>query len=127
MSAEQTYIVWIVFGIIVVLSGIIVFMYHQKRTGHKDAPDATAKKEQISPPEQKEDLPLSQDIKQEPLVAFSDLAVLPLTDARRLVEIRDPKLLERIDLAIPGTIQAVANTGAVHAYNQAIQSSGQMY
>lgn len=37
------------------------------------------------------------------------------------------KLLSRIDGAIPGTLQAVANAGAIHNYQKAVQSGGQLY
>ena len=60
-------------------------------------------------------------------IRFEDLPVLTEEEETRLVEVTDQKLLARIDGAIPGTLQAVANTGAIHAYQKAAQSAGQLY
>ena len=58
-------------------------------------------------------------------ITFDDLPALTEQEESQLVEVKDSQLLARIDNAIPGTLQAVANTGAVHAYQEAAKSAGQ--
>jgi hypothetical protein len=60
-------------------------------------------------------------------VRFEDLPALTETEEAQLVEIKDNKLLARIDNAVPGTLQAVANAGAVKNYNDAAKAAGQLY
>jgi len=64
---------------------------------------------------------------QELAITFDDLAALTEQEESQLVEVKDSQLLARIDNAIPGTLQAVANTGPVHAYQEAAKSAGQLY
>lgn len=70
---------------------------------------------------------LSKDGKYEMPVKFDDLPALTEIEETRLVEIKDEKLFARIDNAVPGTLQIVANTGAVKAYREASKSAGQLY
>ena len=65
--------------------------------------------------------------KSELRIRFEDLLILTEEEETRLVEVNDNRLLARIDSAIPGTLQAVANTAAIHNYQQAVQSAGQLY
>lgn len=60
-------------------------------------------------------------------VQFDDLPALTEDEETRLVEVKDSKLLARIDSAVPGTLQAIANTGAVKEYAEAAKSMGQLY
>ena len=60
-------------------------------------------------------------------VRFEDLPALTETQEAQLVEIKDNKLLARIDNAVPGTLQAVANAGAIKNYNDAAKAAGQLY
>ena len=60
-------------------------------------------------------------------ITFDDLPALTEQEESQLVEVKDSQLLARIDNAILGTLQAVANTGAVHAYQEAAKSAGQLY
>lgn len=70
---------------------------------------------------------LSMDGKYEMPLKFDDLPALTEVEEARLVEIKDEKLLARIDSAVPGTFQVVANTGEVKAYQEAAKSAGQVY
>jgi len=70
---------------------------------------------------------LAQNGQRDLIVKFEDLPALTKTEEAALVEIKDQKLLARIDSAIPGTLQAVANAGAVNQYQQAVQNAGQLY
>lgn len=65
--------------------------------------------------------------KQELTIRFEDLPALTESEEASLVEIKDDKLLARIDNVVPGTLQAVANTGAVHQYQDAVKNLGQVY
>lgn len=60
-------------------------------------------------------------------ITFDDLPALTEQEESQLVEVKDSQLLARIDNVIPGTLLAVANTGAVHAYQEAVKSAGQLY
>ncbi len=65
--------------------------------------------------------------KHELAITFDDLMALTEQEELQLVEVKDNQLLAKIDNAIPGTLQAVANTRAVHAYQEATKSAGQLY
>ena len=60
-------------------------------------------------------------------ITFDNLPTLTEQEESQLVEVRDSQLLARIDNAIPGTLQVVANTRAVQAYQKAAKSAGQLY
>jgi len=60
-------------------------------------------------------------------IQFQDLPALTEEEESRLVEVHDSKLLARVDNAIPGAFQAIANAGAIHSYKQAVQSAGKLY
>ena len=70
---------------------------------------------------------LASSKKHELAITFDDLPALTEQEESQLVEVKDSQLLARIDNAIPGTLQAVANAGAVHAYQEAAKSAGQLY
>ena len=120
MTEGSTYPIW--FFIVVIIAAIaITFALQKKKEKTGNLPD-----EQNSTLTEK----VEQSIMVEPSnprVEFSYLSALSPDEESCLIEIKDLKLLERIDQAIPGTLQAVANTGAVHAYHQAVESAGQLY
>ena len=60
-------------------------------------------------------------------VSFEHLPALTEQEEAQLVEVKDNKLLARIDSAVPGTLQAVANTGAIKNYQEVAESVGQLY
>ena len=70
---------------------------------------------------------LASSKKHELAITFDDLPALTEQEESQLVEVKDSQLLAGIDNAIPGTLQAFANTGAVHAYQEAAKSAGQLY
>ncbi|MBR5410524.1 MAG: hypothetical protein IK104_07605 [Clostridia bacterium] len=61
------------------------------------------------------------------VIRFENLPALTEDEEKRLVEVNDDKLLARIDGAIPGALQTIANAGAIHNYNNAVRSAGQLY
>lgn len=60
-------------------------------------------------------------------IKFEDLPALTENENASLVEVEDKQLLARINSAIPGTLQAVANAGAVKNYQQAAKNAGKLY
>lgn len=60
-------------------------------------------------------------------VQFESISALTEEEQAALVEIKDPKLLARIDNVIPNAFQAAANVGAVNQYHNAVKSAGQLY
>ncbi len=60
-------------------------------------------------------------------IKFEDLPALTEIEDASLVEVKDKQLLARIDNVIPGTLQAIANAGAVNNYQQAAKNAGQLY
>lgn len=60
-------------------------------------------------------------------IQFEDIPALNEKENARLVEIRDKKLIARIDGVIPGAVQALANGIAIHKYKKAVQAAGQLY
>lgn len=69
----------------------------------------------------------SKTVSHELTVTFDSLPALTETEETRLVEVKDEKLLARIDNAVPGTLQVIANTGAVKEYSKAARAAGQLY
>lgn len=53
------------------------------------------------------------------LVSFDKLSALADSEEARLLEIKDETLLAKIASVIPGTLQTIANTGAVKDYSEA--------
>lgn len=60
-------------------------------------------------------------------IKFEDLPALTEIEDTSLVEVKDKQLLARIDNVIPGTLQAIANAGAVNNYQQAVKNAGKLY
>lgn len=109
---------------IVVLAVIITAFVLWKRKGMKNSPKSVDFERGLAIP-QATDLTSIQ--RSELAIRFEDLPALTESEEAGLVEIKDQKLLARIDNAIPGTMQAVANAGAVNQYQQAVKNAGQLY
>lgn len=60
-------------------------------------------------------------------VEFENLPALTEEEETRLVEVNDKKLLAKIDSAVPGTLQAIANARAVKDYSETVKNAGQLY
>ena len=76
-------------------------------------------------------VPVTEELQsQEPMnemIIFENVALLSDDENSRLMEVTDKNLISRIDNVIPGTLQVLANAGAIHQYQQAVQSAGQLY
>lgn len=101
---------------------VIVFLIRQKKkvsnAQDKDACDKLSIKNETVIGE-----PFSRELS----IKFENLPALTEEENSRLVEIKDSNLLARIDGAIPGTFQAVANTGAVCQAGEALKEVGTLY
>lgn len=109
---------------IVFLAAIITVIVLWKKSSHKHGPDIEYSEEDISL-SRSADSSFAQ--RSEVTIQFKDLTALSESEEARLVEIKDQKLLARIDNVIPGALQAVANAGAVNRYQQAVKKAGQLY
>ncbi len=123
------------YGIIAICAGALcafsligLLMKHRKRapekinnTQEEAAPEANVLSvhEQSTIQEEPEETPA--------LITFEPLPALTEEETHQLAEINDQQLISRIDGVIPGAVQLAANAGSVYAYNQALQSAGQLY
>lgn len=60
-------------------------------------------------------------------VSFEKLSALTEAEEAALVEIKDPRLLAKIDNALSGTLQILGNAGALEEYRQAVKAAGKLY
>lgn len=113
----ETYIIVLLLAIVVALS--IGGFYLIKRKNHEKAESNSLM------PQQNTQIAASNP--EVLTIKFENLPALTETEEAALVEIKDSKLLARIDNVIPGAAQVVANAGAVNSYQQAVQNAGQLY
>lgn len=124
MTDLQSILPWIIGAcIIILIIGILIFFHTRKKIINTTIESnssflSTADEEMVTTQEEPQD---GLAIKLEALSALTN------EEEKRLIEIHDEKLLARVDSVIPGVFQAIANAGAVHHYNQAVQSAGQLY
>lgn len=124
MDSPDPVILGIVAGSIVLLLIIIAMIVHKKKSvASNDSENQQSESKSIQ--ESSNMLMDNQQIGMS--IKFEEFSTLTEEEETHLVEIHDKKFLARIDNAIPGTLQAIANTGAIHNYNQAIRSAGQLY
>lgn len=109
---------------IIILSAVAAAVYFVMKNSKSNAIDDEKEQESII---EKNITELEDTGKAEMIIRFEDLPSLTEEEENRLVEIKDNKLLAKIDGVIPGTLQAVANAGVIHNYQKAVQSAGQLY
>ena len=109
---------------IIILSAVAAAVYFVMKNSKSNAIDDEKEQESII---EKNITELEDTGKAEMIIRFGDLPSLTEEEENRLVEIKDNKLLAKIDGVIPGTLQAVANAGVIHNYQKAVQSAGQLY
>lgn len=110
-------------GAIVLLIAIFLVINHRK----KKTVNLIERDQSVTKMAKEDNVIIKQEQQVELSIKFEDLPALTEEEESRLIEVHDNKLLARMDNAIPGTFQAIANAGAVHNYNQAVQSAGQLY
>jgi len=100
----------VVFALVIVAVVVIMFFKNKK---NKTTSDVIEGNNGLAI---KKTTNLSEQGKYEMTIKFDDLPALTELEESHLVEVKDSKLLAKIDSAVPGTLQAVANTGAVKQY-----------
>lgn len=109
------------------LSALLFFLLKRRNDSSTEMPtsnDLTSSTNDISVIDDKT---IADENETVPAITFQPLPILSEEEANNLVEIKDQQLISRIDGVIPGAVQLVANAGSIHAYNQALQSVGQLY
>lgn len=116
---------YMIIGLLVLVALIVLFIIKKKTSGMKATREATGdnKSKVIVSPQKI----LAKKQQAELAISFENLPALTEVEEASLVEIRDQKLLARIDNAVPGTLQAVANAGTANRYQQAVKDAGQLY
>lgn len=100
---------------LVVLAGIGAFFLLRK--GKRPAPSASGTSG-----------PVTEDPGAETqAVSFEELSALTQAEEAALVEIKDPRLLAKIDNAVSGTLQILGNAAAVGEYREAVKAAGKLY
>jgi hypothetical protein len=117
-------VLYILIGVLALATVIILLVKKSQASHEANPPLPTKGKSDLVP---SSNTSLSEQNRSGLTVRFESLSALTKTEATALCEITDPKLLARIDNAIPGTLQTMANAGAVNQYRQAVQKTGQLY
>lgn len=119
----EPYVIILIGIIVIAVVAGIVFFKKRAYTSNEDNPSELTSGDlvagQIGAPIQESQGELS--------IRFEDLPALTEKEEAALVEIKDQKLLARIDNAVPGALQVMGNAGAAQNAQQAIQNMGQLY
>lgn len=110
----------IVIGIIVIAVAIVLIIYKKSKKSAGNQDDNF----ELTAPEGSD---IAHSSVSNVEVQFDTISALTDEEQAALVEIKDPKLLARIDSVIPNAFQAAANVGAVNQYHNAVRSAGQLY
>lgn len=108
---------------IVFIVGVVAFMFFKFRSKNSTVEESSGSLSIVG----KSKKELATTGSYEMSVQFENLLALTEKEETRLVEVKDKNLLARIDSAVPGTLQAVANAGAVKEYSEAVKNAGQLY
>ena len=90
--------------VFLVVASVLAFFLLRNRKQHADNPSSSPTKKAVL---------LSEQEQYKMRVKFEDLPSLTEQEEAKLVEIKDNTLLARIDNAIPGTLQTLANSNAI--------------
>lgn len=108
---------------VVIIVAVVAFMFFKFRSKNSAVEETSGKLSVVS----KSKAALAKTSSYEMTVKFENLPALTEEEQTILVEVKDKKLLAKIDSAVPGTMQAVANAGAVKEYSEAVKNAGQLY
>ncbi len=113
-------------GVLLIAALIVLLLHHRNNSSTENsAPtDISTSSNDISVSSEES---ITDEIDTTPAISFQPLPILTEEETNSLVEINDQQLIGRIDGVIPGAVQLIANAGSIHAYNQALQSAGQLY
>jgi len=109
--------------IVAIIVAVVIFMFFKSKAKGSKAEKVPDKLGFVE--KNKNELEISGSFEMN--VQFENLPALTEEEETRLVEVKDKKLLAKIDSAVPGTLQAVANAGAVKEYSEAVKNAGQLY
>ena len=108
---------------VLIIVAVVIFMFFKFRSNNRSLEEASGSLGVVGKHKKELDTTESYEMS----VRFENLAVLTEEEEARLVEVKDKKLLAKIDSAVPGTFQAIANAAAVKEYSEVVKNSGQMY
>ena len=106
---------YVLIAVLVVLAGIGAFFLARRSKGPDRSDSGTAG------PVTEDPGPAAQGVR------FEELSALTEAEEAALVEIKDPRLLAKIDNALSGSLQVLGNAGALEEYRQAVQAAGKLY
>ena len=110
---------YVLISVLVVLAGIGAFflLRRTKGPGRGKDPAGSGPAEAVT----EDPGPAAQGVR------FEELSALTEAEAAALVEIKDPRLLAKIDNALSGTLQILGNVGALEEYREAVKAAGKLY
>ena len=106
---------YVLIAVLVVLAGIGAFFLARRSKGPDRSDSGTAG------PVTEDPGPAAQGVR------FEELSALTEAEEAALVEIKDPRLLAKIDNALSGSLQVLGNAGALEEYRQAVKAAGKLY
>ena len=106
---------YVLIAVLVVLAGIGAFFLARRAKGPDRSDSGTAG------PVTEDPGPAAQGVR------FEELSALTEAEEAALVEIKDPRLLAKIDNALSGSLQVLGNAGALEEYRQAVKAAGKLY
>ena len=116
--------IYIVIGVIVVATIAAIILYKKKISVCSDNINNKSLTDKHTVTSNDD---LIQSKHKELAIKFEDIPALTESEESALVEIKDQKLLAKIDSAIPGTLQAIANASAINQYQQTVRNVGPLY
>lgn len=103
-----------------VVAVVYVLIKKHNTTNHSDEKDIVDMKSEKT-------YPLSLSDTTDLMIAFDSIEALAPADESALVEIKDKKLLGRLDNAVPELMKTIGQASAVKNYHNAVKNGGQLY
>ena len=116
----ENYIIWICILVVAILAAAVIVIIRKRKMASEKETNRFGLQTRMGSK-------LVQSEKYEMTIKFDNLPALTEKEENALVEVKDKSLLARIDNAVPGTLQIVANTGAVKNFKESTEAMGQLY
>ena len=116
----ENYIIWICILVVAILAAAVIVILRKRKMASEKETNRFGLQTRMGSK-------LVQSEKYEMMIKFDNLPALTEKEENALVEVKDKSLLARIDNAVPGTLQTVANTGAVKNFKESTEAMGQLY
>ena len=116
----ENYIIWICILVVAILAAAVIVIIRKRKMASEKETNRFGLQTRMRSK-------LVQSEKYEMMIKFDNLPALTEKEENALVEVKDKSLLARIDNAVPGTLQTVANTGAVKNFKESTEAMGQLY